>query len=114
MFSKVKKKQKIFTGEYIHECPNQSSKTFIVNAEMHEKFTIYRNLCGWNERALLVNDLETLNNERKKKNRKICLIIDKAPCHLLGKNPLPNLSNLTLVYIEKKMTDKLQENFINY
>ena len=81
---------------------------------MHEKFTIYRNSSGWNERAILVNELKTLNNEMKKKNRKICLIIDKAPCHLLGKNPLPDLSNLTLVYIEKKMTDKLQENFINY
>ena len=113
-FPRSKRNKKTFTEEYIHERQNQPAKTVTVNSEEHEKFMIYRNSSGWNERGILVKELEMINSEMKKQNRKICFLLDHAPCHLLGKNPLPDLTNIKLVYIEKNMTDKLQENFINY
>jgi len=111
-FPRCKRTKKTFTGEYLHECPNKTSKTVAVNSQRHKNFIIYRTSSGWNERGVLVNELEIINKEMKRTNRKICFIMDHAPCHRLGSKPLPDYSNIKLVYIAPKMTDKIQENLI--
>ena len=62
----MQKNKKNFTGEYIHERPNNPPKTVLINSERHEKFMIYRSLAGWNERGILVKELKFINTEMKK------------------------------------------------
>ena len=111
---RCKRSKKMFKSEYIHERPNKSAKTVEITYEIHKDFCIYRTRAGWNERGVMVKELQLLNEEMKKNNRKIALCIDHAPCHLIGKQFFPDLSNITLLYIGRGMTASLQENLLNF
>ena len=39
-------------------------------------------------------------------NRRICLLMDHAPCHLILNQPIPDFSNIQIVYVGRNMTDK--------
>ena len=52
--------------------------------------------------------MKVFNKEMSRQNRKIVLIMDHAPVHLILKEPIPDMSHIKIVYIAKLMTDKLQ------
>ena len=99
----------VFTGEYDHVKPDKTSKIVKVHSERYRDFIVYRTGAGWNERAVLCKELELINKEMQKQNRKILFTLDHAPAHLIGDQPLTGYSNIRLVYIGRKMTSRLQE-----
>ena len=104
-----KKNKIVYTGEYVHIKPDNTSKIVKVHSERYRSFIVYRTKSGWNERAVLCKELELLNKEMLKQDRKIIFTMDHAPAHLIGDQPLTGYSNIRIEYIGRKMTSQLQE-----
>ena len=94
-------------SEHVHQT-KKGVKCVKVEFQSHKRFTIYKQRSGWNEQSIMMTELNTLNKEMCRQTRKICLVLDCAPCHLICNEPIPDLSNIKIVYIGRNMTDKLQ------
>lgn len=79
-----------------------------VEYQKHKDFVVYRQKSGWNEQGIMMTELNALNEKMANENRKVALCMDHAPCHLISNQPIPNFSNIKIVYIGRNMTDKLQ------
>ena len=55
-----------------------------------------------------MEELNVFNKEMSRQNRKIVLIMDHAPVHLIESEPIPDMTHIKIVYVAKLMTDKLQ------
>ncbi|CAM4944475.1 unnamed protein product [Rotaria socialis] len=62
------------------------------------------NRTAWMTCNLFTDWLITINNQMKKKNRKILLFIDNAPCHVINHD----LSNIKIVFFPPNTTSKCQ------
>ena len=56
----------------------------------------------------MMTELNALNEKMASENRRVCYLIDHAPCHLIANEAIPDFSNIKIVYIGRYMTDKLQ------
>ena len=56
----------------------------------------------------MMTELKILNDKMARQNRKICLLMDHAPCHLISNEPIPDFPNIKIAYVGRCMTDKLQ------
>ena len=79
-----------------------------MDSQTHSNFVLYRQKSSWNEQAIMMTELNALNEKMASENRRVCLLIDHAPCHLIANEPIPDFSNIKIVYIGRCMTDKLQ------
>ena len=47
----------------------------------------------------MMEELKIFNKEMSRQNRKIVLIMDRAPVHLIESEPIPDMSHIKIVYV---------------